>query len=193
MLLNLHILNHWMLFLNHPNPNHRILFLNHCTPNHWISFLKHCRPKDGVLILHLCIQNHWISFLKHCQPKDGVLILYLCNWDHFSLQRVLCSTLNAGWTHSRMTPWCLLQLLCILCNSTECTVSYVQLLQIATMRVAVRSGLTRGTLCASLHSVIVTHHMQEWRTVLSHLSNPSTLSVHHYMCSVINHGPNMVT
>ena len=132
------------------------------------------------MFLNYCIPNQWKTYNLHI-------------WDHLALHGVFCSSLDVRWTHSRMTPWCLLQLLCILCNSTEYTVSYVQLLQIATMRVAVRSGLTRGTLCASLHSVLVTHHVQEWWTVLSHLSNLNTLSVHHYMCSVIKHGPNMVT
>ena len=94
---------------------------------------------------------------------------------------VLCLSLDVGWTHSRMTPWCLLQLLCILCNSTQCTVSYVQLLQIATMRVAVRSGLTRGTLCAALHSVTVTHHVQEWWTVLSQPQQPE-----HPLCASLH-------
>ena len=97
MLLNLYILNHWMLFLNHCTPNHRMMFLNHHNEN------------DGVLSLHLCI------------------------WDYFPLHGFLYASLDVGWQYSRMTPWCLLQLLCILCNCTEYTVSFVQSLQIATM------------------------------------------------------------
>ena len=64
--------------------------------------------------------------------------------------------------------------------TVQCIQSHVQLLQIFTVRVAVRSGLARGTLCVSLHSVIVTHHMWELWTVLCHnLSNLNSLSVHH--------------
>ena len=43
--------------------------------------------------------------------------------------------------------------------TVQSTKSHVQLLQIVKVRVAVRSDLTRSTLCAPLHSVIVTHHM----------------------------------
>ena len=146
--MNHHNLIHRMSFLNHHNLIHRMLFLNHHNLIHRMLFLNH----------HNLI--HRMLFLNHHNLIHRMLFLNHCIWDHFPLQGFLYASL--GWTHSRMTPWCLLQLLCILCNSTEYTVSYVQLLQIATMRVAVRSGLTRGTLCASLHSVTVTHHMQEW-------------------------------
>ena len=135
------------------------MFLNYCTPNQWMLMLVNYRTMSG---------NQWKTYNLHV-------------WDHYPLHGVFCSSLDVGWTHSRMTPWCLLQLLCILCNSTECTVSYVQLVQIATMRVAVRSGLTRGTLCASLHSVIVTHHVQEWWTVLSQPQQPE-----HSLCASLH-------
>ena len=69
-----------------------------------------------LMFLNYCTLNQWTGTTSH---STGVLFL----------------SLDVGWTHSRMTPWCLLQLLCILCSSTEYTVSYVQLLQIATMRV----------------------------------------------------------
>ena len=68
------------------------------------------------------------------------------------------TSLDVGWTYSRMTPG-----VCCSTSASHATVqstpSHVRLLQIVTVRVAVRSGLTRGTLSASLHREIVTHYM----------------------------------
>ena len=130
MLMNHHILIHWMLFWSHPNLNHRMLLLNHCMPSHWVPFLNHHNLTDGVLYW---TSIHWMFFLDQHNLKHGVLFLNLCTanpWTtnhrvlgHLPLQGLVYASLDVGWTYSRMIPQCLPQLLCISCNSTEHTVS----------------------------------------------------------------------
>ena len=75
-----------------------------------------------------------------------------CSLDHLT-------SLDVGWTYRRMTPGvCCSSILCILHNSTEHTVSHVQLLQMV-QRELQYVWPDKGQPLLAVCSVIVTHHM----------------------------------
>ena len=102
------------------------------------------------------------------------------------------TSLHVGWTYRRMTPavCCSSSASYTTAQSTQSnTCSYCRLYRESCSR----SGLIRGSL--SEQCVVWQSHTtcESCGQSCHNPSNLSSLSVHHHMCSVIKHGPDMVT